>query len=60
VNPTLRADAISVDEAKAEEITAFLRPDPQASISADGLQLFTLSPYRPFTNETYSGSVSYL
>ena len=59
-NPTLRADAIGVDEARSEEITAFLRPNPQVTLGADNLQIFTANPYRPFTNETYSGSVSYL
>ena len=27
-NPTLLADKLSVDESKAQEITAFLRPNP--------------------------------
>ena len=35
-NPALKADADNVDEMRAEEITAFLRPNPQ----------FTLSPGR--------------
>ena len=38
-NPTLRADALNVDEMKAEEITAFLRPNPQFSVTADGTQI---------------------
>lgn len=38
-NPVLKADAINVDEMKAEEITAFLRPNPQYTISTDGTQL---------------------
>src|SRR5580693_1127607 len=38
-NPTLKADAISVDEMKAQEITAFLRPNPQFTLSSDGTQL---------------------
>jgi cobalt-zinc-cadmium efflux system outer membrane protein len=38
-NPTLKADAINVDEMRAEEITAFLRPNPQFTLSADGTQL---------------------
>jgi cobalt-zinc-cadmium efflux system outer membrane protein len=38
-NPTLRADAMNVDEMKAEEITAFLRPNPQFSLTADGTQI---------------------
>ncbi len=38
-NPALKADAINVDEMKAEEITAFLRPNPQYTISSDGTQI---------------------
>jgi cobalt-zinc-cadmium efflux system outer membrane protein len=38
-NPTLLADALNVDEMKAEEITAFLRPNPQFTFSADGTQI---------------------
>ncbi len=38
-NPALRADADNVDEMKAEEITAFLRPNPQFSVTADGTQI---------------------
>jgi cobalt-zinc-cadmium efflux system outer membrane protein len=37
-NPTLKADAINVDEMKAQEITAFLRPNPQFTLSSDGTQ----------------------
>ena len=29
-NPTLLADKLSIDESKAEEITAFLRPNPSS------------------------------
>src|SRR6202140_70024 len=38
-NPTLKADAINVDEMRAMEITAFLRPNPQLTLSTDGTQL---------------------
>ncbi|HTY85362.1 MAG TPA: TolC family protein [Silvibacterium sp.] len=38
-NPTLKADALNVDEMKAEEITAFLRPNPQFSVTQDGTQV---------------------
>jgi cobalt-zinc-cadmium efflux system outer membrane protein len=38
-NPTLKADALNVDEMKAEEITAFLRPNPGFTLSSDGTQL---------------------
>jgi len=38
-NPTLKADSNNVDELKAEEITAFLRPNPQFTLSTDGTQI---------------------
>ena len=38
-NPALKADALGVDESRAGEITAHLRPNPQFTASADGLQL---------------------
>ena len=38
-NPTLKADALNVDEMKAQEITAYLRPNPQFSLTADGTQI---------------------
>ena len=34
VNPTLQADEINVQEMKAEEITAFLRPNPGIGLSS--------------------------
>jgi cobalt-zinc-cadmium efflux system outer membrane protein len=39
VNPALKADADNVDEMRAEEITAFLRPNPQLTMLADGTQI---------------------
>ena len=38
-NPVLKSDQSNVDEMKAEEITAYLRPNPQFSMTADGLQI---------------------
>lgn len=38
-NPALKADALGVDEMKAEEITAFLRPNPQFTMTVDGTQI---------------------
>jgi cobalt-zinc-cadmium efflux system outer membrane protein len=38
-NLLLKADAINVDETKAQEITAYLRPNPQFTLSSDGTQL---------------------
>jgi cobalt-zinc-cadmium efflux system outer membrane protein len=49
-NPTLMAGQINIDESKAEEITAFLRPNPNFTISTDQIQpLPNITPYRPFT-----------
>src|SRR5215471_3374638 len=38
-NPTLRADGINVEEVKAQEITAYLRPNPTFGLTADGTQI---------------------
>jgi cobalt-zinc-cadmium efflux system outer membrane protein len=38
-NPALKADALGVDEMKAAETTAFLRPNPGIGLSSDGLQI---------------------
>ena len=38
-NPALKADADNVDEMRAEEITANLRPNPQFSTTVDGTQI---------------------
>ncbi len=38
-NPVLGADAVSVEEMKAAETTAYLRPNPQYTISTDGTQM---------------------
>jgi cobalt-zinc-cadmium efflux system outer membrane protein len=41
-NPALRADALGVDELRAEEVSAYLRPNPQFTLSVDGNQI---APY---------------
>ena len=60
-NPTLLANRLSVDESKAQEITAYLRPNPQFSLLADGTQI---SPrkgiWRPFAGTYESPNISYL
>lgn len=38
-NPALKADALNVDEMRAEETTAYLRPNPQFTAAADGTQI---------------------
>src|SRR5438105_4857661 len=59
-NPALRAGRIGIDESRAEEITAFLRPNPDLTVSADQFNPFTGNPYRPFTDTLPLLSGSYL
>ena len=60
VNPTLSAARTNVDESRAAEITAYLRPNPDLSLSVDQIDPFTPNPYRPFNNTLPFGSLSYL
>jgi outer membrane protein, heavy metal efflux system len=60
-NPTLLADKVNIDESRAQEITAFLRPNPNLTLSVDGTQI---SPdrgvWRPLAGTFESPSISYL
>jgi cobalt-zinc-cadmium efflux system outer membrane protein len=61
VNPTLLAGQVSLQESKAQEITAYLRPNPDFTFSTDGTQLVPYQGvWRPFTGTQFSPSVSYL
>ncbi len=61
LNPTLRAGLIGIDESRASEITAHLRPNPNLAMSADGIQA---APYQrvwqPLVGATISPNLSYL
>ena len=60
-NPTLKAAKINIDESRAAEITAYLRPNPDLTISTDGTQLTPYQGiYRPLSGTQYGPSVSYL
>ena len=60
-NPALKADADNIDEMKAEEITAFLRPNPQFTLSADGTQAAPRNGvWTPFKGTTEQPNFSYL
>ena len=60
-NPALKADADNVDEMKAEEITAYLRPNPQFTLAADGTQAAPHNGvWTPFKGTTEQPNVSYL
>ncbi len=61
VNPALKADADNVDEMRAEEITAFLRPNPQFTFSVDGNQVAPHNGvWTPFKGTTEQPNFSYL
>jgi cobalt-zinc-cadmium efflux system outer membrane protein len=67
-NPTLKAAQLNIDESRAAEITAFLRPNPNFTGTLDQINPLTTIPssvsgnsvYRPFANTLPFGSVSYL
>jgi cobalt-zinc-cadmium efflux system outer membrane protein len=60
-NPALKADADYVDEMHAEEITAYLRPNPQVTIAADGTQIAPKNGvWEPMAGTDVQPGVSYL
>jgi cobalt-zinc-cadmium efflux system outer membrane protein len=60
-NPTLRAGQIGIDESKANEITAYLRPNPQLSLLSDQINPFPGGPpHGTFAFWLTSATVSYL
>ena len=60
-NPTLKAGQLTIDESRADEMTAFLRPNPDLNVGADVLNIFK-SPEGSgvFDNSVYGASVGYL
>lgn len=67
-NPTLQAGQIGINESKAQEITAYLRPNPDFTASVDQINPFTNNPcnsgeidcYRPFSQSLPLVSTTYL
>lgn len=59
-NPTLRAGEIGIAESRADEITAYLRPNPDFTVTADQIQPFPSTPYQPLASLLQAESVSYL
>ena len=60
-NPTLQAGQIGVDEFRAQEITANLRPNPNLSLLADQIDPFNGGPpHSTFGFLLASGTASYL
>jgi len=60
-NTTLMANKLNIDELKAEEITAHLRPNPDFTLSADGTQIVpSRGVWQPFAGTFVSPGVSQL
>jgi outer membrane protein, heavy metal efflux system len=60
-NPTLRAGQIGIEESRADEITAHLRPNPNLSLLADQLDPFAGGQeHGPFAYLLTSATVNYL
>ncbi|HWZ42676.1 MAG TPA: TolC family protein [Candidatus Saccharimonadales bacterium] len=60
-NPTLRAGQIGIDESKAQEITAYLRPNPSFSLLTDGTQAAPFQGvWRPLSGTLLTPNFSYL
>ena len=59
-NPTLQAGQIGIEESRAQEITSYLRPNPNVTITADQIAPFPGGPphgpfayFLPWANTTY-------
>jgi cobalt-zinc-cadmium efflux system outer membrane protein len=60
-NPALKADALNVDEARAEEITAHLRPNPDFTLGEDGTQIAPNNGvWQPLSGTSITPTLSYL
>lgn len=60
-NPTLQADQLNVDESRAQEITAYLRPNPGFSVTVDGTQIApNQGVWQPLAGTFVVPGVSYL
>ena len=61
VNPTLKANQLSIEESRASEITAYLRPNPDFSLTADGVQVTrNQGVWTPFAGVVETPGISYL
>lgn len=60
-NPTLRAAQLNIDESRASEVTAYLRPNPDFTMTVDGLQVTpNQGVWQPFSGVLETPAVSYL
>ena len=68
-NPTLQAARVAIDESRATETTAYLRPNPEVTGTFDQFNFFSPQPppngnggnsYSPFAYALPSGAINYL
>jgi cobalt-zinc-cadmium efflux system outer membrane protein len=59
-NPALAAGATNIEETRANETTAGLRPNPNLSVVSDQWHVFESNPYRPFGTAQTTAEVSQL
>jgi len=60
-NPTLQAAELNIEESRANEVTAYLRPNPDFTFLADGTQLVPYQGvWRPLVGTYYYFGSSYL
>jgi outer membrane protein, heavy metal efflux system len=60
-SPTLAADQLNVDESRAQQITAYLRPNPDFSLTIDGTQIApNKGVWQPFVGTFETPGISYL
>src|SRR5579884_1718821 len=60
-NPELLAGKLNIDESRAQEITAYLRPNPDLTVTADGTQIAKHDGiWQPFAGTFVSPALSYL
>ncbi len=59
-NPTLLAGKLNIEESKASETTAYLRPNPDMSLLLDQINVFSTNPFQPFSPTQATVALSYL
>ena len=60
-NPTLKAAQLSIDESRSAEVTAYLRPNPDLTLTTDGYQIAPHEGiWRPLSGVVETPGVSYL
>ncbi len=59
-NPNLMASRVSIEEAKANEITAGLRPNPEIGVVLDQFHVFNPDQFRPFDTAQWTPTISQL